>query len=505
MPVRRKKKPEEIGSVSKSSLFKRYFLIIVAIVLVCLFALGISMLLLVTNYWWNEKFELLDGNSGRIISLAVEKDIFGSASDADFDEVGYTLDLISGSTKADFFICDTDGKIVVCRHTTVSHSVSACQEHSEIMITDEGSEKFLTKALRKNGFTGYTRLNGTLINNSFVVANPIMADDVAIGAIFAVEDAVSGLLPYIESITKMFLISAFLSLIIAFISSYVFSYGVAKPLAEMTEATRFFARGEFTHKVRETHKKDEMRELAVALNKMAYDLNVEDKAQKSFVANVSHELKTPMTTIGGFIDGILDGTIPEERQKEYLSTVSAEVKRLARLVVAMLNLSKIESGEFRLKPVRYDISAQIFETMLSFEHIIDSRAITVEGFEEMSGVTVCGDRDLLHQVIYNLIDNAVKFTPDGGVISLYASNDGKNTLVRIRNSGAGVSKEELQRIFERFYKVDKSRSYDTNGVGLGLYIVKTIVNMHSGTLNADSRLGEYTQFTVVIPDTPELQ
>ncbi|MCQ2462993.1 MAG: HAMP domain-containing histidine kinase [Clostridia bacterium] len=350
-----------------------------------------------------------------------------------------------------------------------------------------------------SGFSLYTSLSGSLDHSCFVVATPIVIDGAPMGAVIAVEDVLVGLLPYVKSITKMFLLSGLISLFIAFIASYVFSYGVSKPLSEMTVATKEFAKGKFSVRVREEHKKGEMRLLAQALNKMANDLEIEDAAKKSFVANVSHELKTPMTTIGGFIDGILDGTIPEDRQREYLSTVSSEVKRLARLVVAMLNLSKIESGETKLTPIEYDILPQLFETMLSFEPVIEKNSISIEGFETLEGIKICADKDLLHQVLYNLVDNAVKFTPENGVITLYADYNERRTRIAIRNSGAGVAEEEIKHIFERFYKVDKSRSYDVKGVGLGLYIVKTIINMHGGTISADSKLNEYTEFSFTIP------
>ena len=174
---------------------------------------------------------------------------------------------------------------------------------------------------------------------------------------------------------------------------------------------------------------------------MAYQLAIDDESRKSFVANVSHELKTPMTTIGGFIDGILDGTIPPEEEKKYLGVVSNEVKRLARMVVSMLNLSKIESGEVPLSPVEYDIGKQVFETMLSFEKKIYENNIEIKGFEEINNVLIKADRDLVQQVLYNLLDNAVKFTPENGTIHIFASNDGKKTYVKIRNSGAGVAPE----------------------------------------------------------------
>ena len=165
----------------------------------------------------------------------------------------------------------------------------------------------------------------------------------------------------------------------------------------------------------------------------------------------------------------------------------------------MLNISKIEAGEIKLAETKYDIGKQIFETLLNFERKIEEKHIEIAGFEKMNGVIIEADRDLVQQVIYNLFDNAVKFTPENGKITVSAVNDGEGTKVTIRNSGAGVSEEEIARIFERFYKVDKSRSFDTKGVGLGLYIVKTIVNMHEGEISASSKLGEYTEFSFYIP------
>jgi signal transduction histidine kinase len=232
---------------------------------------------------------------------------------------------------------------------------------------------------------------------------------------------------------------------------------------------------------------------------MASALSVLESSRRSFVANVSHELKTPMTTIGGFIDGILDGTIPKENHDEYLLRVSEEVKRLSRLVTSMLNLSKIEAGELELKMSEFDITSLVIDSMLSFEQEIEKKSISVEGFENLNPTTVKADRDMLHQVIYNLVDNAVKFTQNEGVISISSGVTQKEEIfVSIRNTGEGVSTEELGKIFERFYKVDKSRSYDVKSAGLGLYLCKTIIEMHGGKIFAESVEGEYTQFTILL-------
>ena len=272
----------------------------------------------------------------------------------------------------------------------------------------------------------------------------------------------------------------------------------------MAEATKRYAAGDFSMRVH-VDGRNEMADLAGAFNSMARDLASLESARRSFVANVSHELKTPMTTIGGFIDGILDGTIPPDKQSHYLQIVSDEVKRLSRLVVSMLNLSKIEAGKLSLNRAEFDICDMIFRTMLGFEQVIEQKQFSITGLENMESTIISGDRDMLTQVVYNLIDNAVKFTPEGGEIHFDVVHDMQKVYISIRNSGKGISSEEIDRVFDQFYKVDKSRSFDVKGAGLGLYIVKSIVEMHGGAIKASSVENQYTEFSFWLPLQDEKQ
>ena len=266
---------------------------------------------------------------------------------------------------------------------------------------------------------------------------------------------------------------------------------LTRPLREMYKATKAYATGDFSPRV-EVSGSDELAELTAAFNRMAASLALQESSRRSFVANVSHELKTPMTTIGGFIDGILDGTIPPEQEKHYLQIVS-------RLVTSMLNMAKIEAGELHLQPKPFDICQEIFNTMLNFEQIIDKKHIEIAGLDTLRPTVIYADRDMLHQVIYNLVDNAVKFT-ENGTIAVRVMQTASETTVAIRNTGtSGISSEELSRVFERFYKVDKSRSYDVKGAGLGLYICKTIIEMHGGTIHAQSNGEDFVEFSFTIP------
>ena len=476
-----------------SAVFRRYFGITAIIVVLSLIVLGTLMIVFTASQWWNEKTEGLSKNATMIVETVQKlyrEDGFNKKEN--FDDFVETLRLVSEATDSDFFLADENGRVIACKECGRIRKKSDCEYHAGLQITDS----FMIKAM-KNGFMDYVG-NDIFGMGKFVVATAVNIEDSSQGVVFGVEDAITGLFPYVLSILRTFFFSLIAAVVMSFIIIYFFSRGITRPLYEMEEVTKHFAKGEFEHRANENYKKGFLSEFAKALNQMADELSIEEEAQRSFIANVSHELKTPMTTISGFIDGILDGTIPPEREREYLTVVSKEVKRLSRIVVSMLNLSKIEAGEVNLSPKRYDITAQLFETLLPFERVIEEKHIQVVGFENMGSVTANADRDLLQQVIYNLLDNAVKFTPEGGIISIRAKNTLTDTIVSIRNTGS-INQNELSRIFERFYKVDKSRSFDVKGVGLGLYIVKTIINMHDGVIEATGKEGEYVQFEFRIP------
>lgn len=444
-------------------------------------------MIFVAGQWWTEKVNTLTGNARNISASYSELSDEGSAHS--MTSLKTTLSIMNKATVSDYFIAGLDGEIILCG----DGKTSVCEKHNSLHVSKEHMNKAVS-----NGFSDYATMD-EFGEGRFLVAVPVRSNGEATAVVFAVEDAITGLLPYVSTILTAMLAIMFLALVMVFLSIYRITKGITDPLSEMEEVTSGIAKGDFSSRVNVNFKDRDLTAFGTALNKMADELAIEEKSRRSFVANVSHELKTPMTSIGGFIDGILDGTIPPEDEKKYLGLVSNEVKRLSRMVVSMLNLSKIEAGEISIAPTEYDISKQLFDTLLSFEKRIDEGRINIEGFENMGVIRVKADKDLVQQVIYNLIDNAVKFTPKDGTISFYAVNDREKTTVAIRNSGEGVSSEEISRIFERFYKVDKSRSYDTKGVGLGLYIVKTIVNMHDGEIFADSKLGEYTEFRFELP------
>ena len=205
-----------------------------------------------------------------------------------------------------------------------------------------------------------------------------------------------------------------------------------------------------------------------------------------------------MTVIAGFVDGIRDGTIPPEKQDYYLEIISTEVRRLSRLVNTLLEISRMQSGERKLNITHFNVSEKARQVLLSFEKKIDAKKIEIE-FNNDEDVFVSADTDAVHQVLYNLMDNAVKFTPEKGTISVTIEKKEKKAHIRIRNTGEGIPPEELPNIFDRFYKSDRSRGLDKTGTGLGLYIAKTNINMHGEKITCKSKQNEYTEFEFSLP------
>ena len=480
----------------KPNVFTKYFLTFAAILLTVLIVLGAALILLVNRYAVNIRTDLLQQNVSSISDTAA-----GTLSAEDMNgrySLGQellceTLATVSRSIDADVFVCDAAGSVILCRDRAGTAPVlgyfKSCSAHGGITINSN-----LLSALYQQGqLVGKATIGGT---ECYVAAAPIYENGNIIGSVFALSG--TGIQSISVIVLRMFVISALFCLVFAFICVYYLTKRMLSPLQQMSRAAKQFASGDFSYRVK-IEGSDELSDLGRAFNDMAQALNKLEGSRRSFVSNVSHELKTPMTSIGGFIDGILDGTIPPEKEKYYLGIVSAEVKRLSRLVVSMLNMSKIESGDLEMKPSRYDIADQVIHILLTFEQKIESKSIDIRGLEDFKPVYVVADQDMIYQCIYNLVDNAVKFTNNGGYIEVRLTESSGQVELKIKNSGTGIKAEDLSRVFERFYKADKSRSLDSNGAGLGLYLVKLMVEMHGGRVRAVSESEDTAEFSFTLP------
>lgn len=474
------------------SLYWRQFMLGAGMVLLTMVLLGVSFYALSYNYTVSEKRSEMRDRANLIAQLSVSYLLpSDEAAATQEDALRALAGVASRMTDVDFLICNRDGDVLL---TSDAGLVGKSVRVPEEIVTRTFAED--------DGYEGRSTV-GVYEQKKFVVGVPMTGEDGAVlGLVLAVMDGTALMEMWRSFIGLFFMLSAII-LLVAFVASSVTSMKQIKPITEMVQATRAYADGNFDVRMQETSSGGEIGELATAFNAMADSLQETERQRRDFIANVSHELKTPMTTIAGFIDGILDGTIPKEQEDKYLHIVSDEVKRLSRLVKSMLDLSRIDSGEMQLHPTNFDITNTIVTTLLTFEQKIDEKGIEIRGLEEARPQMVLGDQDLLHQVVYNLIENAVKFTNDGGAISVQVSDSIDRTTVVIENTGPGIAPEDLPMIFERFYKTDKSRSRDKNGMGLGLYIVRTILKLHGGDIAVSSAVGQFCRFEFYIPKPQE--
>ena len=303
----------------------------------------------------------------------------------------------------------------------------------------------------------------------------------------------------IGKLVQAMALSAVVVWLLGFAGCMLISNGMIRPLREMSKVVKRFALGDFSARVT-VRGQDEIADLADSFNDMAQALSDLEEQRNTFLANISHDLRTPMTSISGFIDGILDGTIKPEDRDHYLNIIGTEVKRLSRLVCTLLEVTRIEAGARKFNMTDFDICEMAMMILFSFEKQIDDKKLLVEFNCTEERVAVSADADAIHQVLYNLIDNAVKFSYEKGILRVTVrKDDSKKILVEVYNEGNGISKEDLPHVFDRFYKADKSRGMDKTGVGLGLFIVKAIIQAHGDTIEAESEEGKYCLFRFLLP------
>jgi len=330
----------------------------------------------------------------------------------------------------------------------------------------------------------------------FVVAIPAKSGDAVVGPILAVTDS-SAMTGMWRAFLSIFGMTAVTVLLIAFVATATTTMQQTKPIKDMAAAARRFAEGNFDARVHDTGRKDEVGELTEAFNAMADSLQQTERQRREFIANISHELKTPMTTIAGYADGILDGVISPEEERQYLTIISDESRRLSRLVRRMLDVSQLQSMDLIKQKQPFDLSESMRRVLVSMEKKITDRGLDVDVEIPEEPVIVLGDNDLLTQVVYNLLENAAKFASPGTQLLLGLTTRGEKAVVTVSNYGETIPPEELPLLFERFHKTDRSRSEDKDGVGLGLYIVRTILEQHREKINVTSENG-LTIFTFTV-------
>lgn len=468
-------------------LYWRQLYVTAGTVMLTLLLLGASFFALSYNYARNQRSDEIIAQAKVMSQLSVSYLETGRyltmeelRSDPGFQQLASFAAMVSD---VDFMICDEGGHVLLSTDETLDGRVLTMPADMTRSIMEEGSSS------RRDD------LDGLYQSKRFVVGVPAVNSETlaVVGEVFAVATMTS-LDTMWRGFVGLFFMTSFVSLMIAFMSASIAAMRQVKPIREMAQATRLYAEGDFDVRMRDYGRNDEVGELAASFNNMAESLQQTERQRREFIANISHELKTPMTTIAGYTDGILDGTIPPENERRYLQIISNESRRLSRMVRRMLDVSQLQA----IDPLRggnhFDICESMRRVLISMEQKINDRHLDVDADIPEEPILVLGDNDMITQVIYNLLENATKFAREGTALYLgITAIDGK-ARVTVRNLGDTIPADELPLLFERFHKSDKSRSEDKDGVGLGLYIVKTILEQHKEKINVTSEDG-VTTFT----------
>lgn len=461
---------------------------IAALLLVCMVITGVSFRFLMLSSMESEKRETLLANAQAIATLAKAYDTSGALEDNwDFR---ISLSLFTEVGDAEALICNTGGTVLIC----------SCEQFSCDHIGMSIDPAFLTAI--ESGGSAYEKgiLSGIYTERRYLSGTRIESENGSESVGYVIISApMTQVAQFMQRSTELFFFTAVAVLILAIAASAFLSHSMVNPLSQVADAARRFGRGELDTRVELSRKNPvEINDLASAFNTMAESLEQSEARRQEFIANVSHELKTPMTTIGGYVDGMLDGTIPPEKQQQYMQIVSGEVRRLSRLVRNMLDISRLQAkGIDEARKTRFDLGEAMGGVLIAFEQKINSRHLQVEVDLPEKSVWVRTDRDGITQVLYNLLDNAIKFCPERGALSL-SLKEGSTATVTVSNSGPTIPASELPLLFDRFHKADKSRSQDREGWGLGLYIAKTIVGASGGDIHAESENG-VTSFIFTLP------
>ncbi|MCR8635078.1 sensor histidine kinase [Paenibacillus radicis (ex Xue et al. 2023)] len=309
----------------------------------------------------------------------------------------------------------------------------------------------------------------------------------------------SGISKWESIIRRMLTTTLAIVLLVGSVIFFIAARYLVKPLRAMTAATRRISKGDFNFNWSwPKRRKDELGELARSFGEMASELKQIEQMRQDFVSNVSHEIQSPLTSISGFSKALRNKSIEEEDRSRYLEIIQTESERLSRLTENLLKLASLESEHHPFHPVTYDLDEQIRQVIVASEPQWSAKNLQLD--LELPSIKICSDKDQLNQVWTNLLSNSIKFSPKNGTIHIKASLKTTNEIeITILDEGIGISVEDQERIFERFFKADRSRTMSQGGSGLGLAIANKIVRLHQGSIQVKSTLGKGAAFIVTLP------
>lgn len=402
------------------------------------------------------------------------------------DEINEQLCTLDAYLNADIWIMDTHGNILINTGVAESNGESI----PVFDVTDFGNRYY-----RIGTFYDY------FSDDMLSVFSPITVNYKVRGYVI-IHKPEAGITASANSMSAIAYLSLALIFAAAFVVLILFTYVVYIPIRKITRAADEYSKGNFDAKI-DVHSNDEIGYLAASLNYMANELNTLEDDQRKFVSNVSHDFRSPLTSIKGYVEAMLDGTIPAEMQEKYLNIILFETERLNKLTQSLLELNKFGSHGVMLDITDFDINQMIKTTVLTFEGVCAKKHIRFDLILSGEKLFVTADFSKIQQVLYNLIDNAIKFSHQDSVITIETTEKNEKVFVSVKDTGIGIPKDSLKKIWERFYKTDLSRGKDKRGTGLGLSIVKEIIQAHGENINCISTEGVGTEFIFTLPLTKE--
>lgn len=422
-----------------------------------------------------------------IVNTTVSEYLNGTISESEF----FTkLDGYAELLESEIWFSTSDGTIIYC-----SNSDSKVKNKQ---ITEYYDKSDIYASTTKKG-----KLNDYFSVRTLSIGTPLYQNNSYAGLLTVhlslqfLQDVVKRTL---SSIYMPFLIIIFLSLV----ALMMITNSTLKPIREIIATSKLYAAGNFNAKIN-VHIDNEFGELARYMEEMADELSRSNEYRKSFISNISHDFRSPLTSIKGYIEAMIDGTIPPEQHEKYLQIVLNETKRLTKLTQGLLELNNFDSFDLQLDKSNFDIKSIILPTINTFEGRCQDKGIYLHAIFHTDNTIVYADRTRIQQVIYNLVDNAIKFTPEGRHITVQVTEKSDKIYVSVKDEGVGIPPESIKKVFDRFYKTDPSRGKDKTGTGLGLAITKEIIRAHGETITVTSKVGEGSEFIFSLPMQKEMQ
>ncbi len=469
------------------SLFGKVLCGYIAVMLLASAVMSGFMFLFLGNYVTREKKQNIVREAERICYFTEE--LLSNQYIISENEYQRFLDWSSNSLNAEIFLFDPN------KSNKEPIKSSYVEKHRKIHW-EKLDENIFTEIRNGNEVTKVGTLNGVFEKENLTVIFPIKTED-SVKLALAITVPVPEIRRIRTDIMIVFLISTLIALILATIFAYIVSVRISKPIKEMSKAAKRISEGDFNKKIPQSSC-TEIAQLSQSFNQMTESLKQLENMRSGFISAVSHELRTPITIITGFVEGILDDTIPPDQQEKYLNIALTESRRMSRIVETLLGMARLDSGGLKVNKTEFDINRMVREIAIGYESVITNKNISVNVNLESEKCMVYADSDLIHRVIVNLIDNAIKYTPENGKIEIAIKNISQKIHVSVYNTGVGIKEEDKNRIFDRFYKVDSSRGEDKKGLGIGLYMVKAIVKAHDNDIMVISEYGKYAKFVFTL-------